>query len=126
TVVEVHLRCADESCYELVDGVTEQVTWCVNLLNKTVLHYYDTCTHGHCFNLVVSNVNECRLQLLVKFGNFRTHCATQLCVQVGQRFVQKEYLGFSDNCTTQCNTLTLTTTHFLGFLFKIFGDTKDS
>ena len=62
---EVHLRRSDEACHKLVAGEAVQVARRVDLLYVAVLHYYDTSTHGHCFNLVVGNVNEGCLQLVV-------------------------------------------------------------
>ena len=100
TVKEVHLRRADEASHKLVAGEAVQVARRVDLLYKTVLHYYDTGTHGHCFYLVVGYVDEGCLQLVVQFADFATHCGTKFCVQVAEGFVQKEYLWFTHDGTS--------------------------
>ena len=122
---EVHLRRTDEACNEKVDRIIVQVLRGIYLLHETVFHNNDSRTHRHSFDLVVRNVDERRSKTGVKLGDFRSHRSTKLCVQVGQRFVEKEYLGFTNDRTTERNTLSLTTGECLRFSGKVIGDTKD-
>ena len=61
---------------------------------------------------------------LVDLGQLSSHGCTELGVQVGQRFVQQEYLGVTNDCTTQSNTLLLTTGQSLGLTVEQMGDIK--
>ena len=102
------MRCADEACNEQVDGVIVEVLRCIYLLNETVLHNNDTRTHCHSFGLVMRYVYECCAKSLVELGNLRSHRSTELSVEVGKRFVEKEYLRLTNDSTTERNTLSLT------------------
>ena len=79
---EVHWRCSDEACYELVDWVIVEIKWSTNLLDNTIFHNNDFCTQCHSFNLVMSYINHCCLKSVVKSSQFRTHCYTKFCIQV--------------------------------------------
>ena len=109
TCYEVHLRCTDEACNEEVNGRIIEVLRSVNLLDETVLHNYDTGSHCHSLYLVVSYVDECCTESLVDLCKLSSHGCTELCVQVGERLVEKEYLRITNDSTTQRNTLLLTT-----------------
>jgi len=85
----------------------------INLLNNTVFHNNDSVAHCHSFSLIVSYVNKCCTQFLVKLSNFCSHLCTELSVKVWERFVKQEYLRWTNDSTTQSNTLTLTAWHSL-------------
>src|SRR5690554_997458 len=70
---EVHLWTSDESANEKINWMIVQVLRSINLLDETVLHNYDTGTHGHSLCLVMSNIYECGLQSVVQFGNLSSH-----------------------------------------------------
>ena len=106
---KVHLRRTDKSGNEKVAGIEVKVIRGINLLNKTALHNNNAGTHCHSLGLVVGNVNKRSTQTLVKLRNFGTHLCTELSIQVGKRFVKQEYLRLTNYCTSQSNTLTLTT-----------------
>ena len=82
--------------------------------------------HGHSFGLVVGNVDEGGAEAEVELGQLGSHLGTELRVQVGQRFVQKEDLRFTDNRTAQRNTLTLTTGQSLRLTVEQVGDVEDA
>ena len=94
-VEEVHLGAADEAGDELIGRIVIQVLGGIYLLDDAVLHNNDTAGHGHSFGLVMGNVDEGCLQSLMQLGDFSTHRDAQLGVQVGQRFVEQEYLRIS-------------------------------
>ena len=125
TVKEVHLRCADKACNKHVIGILIQIDRCINLLNVSVLHNNDTRTHCHCLYLVVRNVNKGCTKFFVQARNFCSHCRTQLCIEVRKRLVKKEYLGVTNNSTSKCNSLTLTTGERLRLSFKIFCNAEN-
>ena len=126
TVDEVHLRSADEACNEDVYRVVIEVLRSINLLDKTVLHNYDTGSHSHSLDLVVSNVDKGGSNVLVKLGKLGSHRCTELSVEVGERLVKKEYLGLTNDCTTKGNTLLLTTGKSLGLSVEKVCDVEDT
>ncbi len=126
TVDEVHLRCADKACNEDIYGIVIEVLRSINLLNETVLHNNDTGSHGHSLDLVVSNVDEGGSNALVKLGKLSSHRCTELSVEVGERLVKKEYLGVTNDCTTERNTLLLTTGKSLGLSVEKVSDVEDT
>ena len=56
----------------------------------------------------MGNIDEGGLQLLVQLGDLGTHLHAQLGVQVGQRLVHQEHLGFTHDGAAQGDTLALT------------------
>ena len=119
-VEQVHLRRSQEGCDEQVLRAVIQELRSIYLLHDTVFHDDDTGTHGHCLYLVVGDVNKGGCKLVVKLGDFGSHLHTQFCVEVGQRLVEKEYLRFTDYCTTERDTLTLTA----GKSFRLTGEKR--
>jgi hypothetical protein len=80
----------------------------VDLLNEAILHNNNSGTHGQSFGLVVGNVDEGGLEVLVQLADFRSHLNPQLCIEVGKRLVHEEYFWFTNDSTSQRNTLSLT------------------
>ena len=109
SIHQVHLRSADESCHELIAGLVIQILGRIYLLYNTILHNDDSGTQGHSLGLVMGYIDDGSLQSLMQLGNLNTHLASQLCIQVGQRLVHKEYLRAADNSTAHSHTLSLTT-----------------
>ncbi len=106
-VDEIHLGRADEARNEQVAREIIQVLGGIVLLDNAVFHNDDTVAHGHRFGLVVGNVNEGGLETLVQAADLRTHCGTELGVQVGQRLVEQEYGGVTHHRAAQGDTLAL-------------------
>ena len=71
------------------------------------------------------DVDERRRKAGVQLGNFRSHLRAELCVEVGQRLVEKEDLGLADDGTAERDTLALTTRKSLGLTRKVIGDAED-
>lgn len=94
---EIHLRCSDEPCDELVDGVKENIFRRANLLDDSIFQYDDFAAHRHCLNLVVGDVDEDGLQLVVETGDFRAHLHAHLRVEVGKWLIEQEDLGVADD-----------------------------
>ena len=125
-IEEVHLRRADEARDELVDGVIVKGLRRVHLLHEAVLHDDDTRTHGHRFDLIVRNVNERGGKSVMDLGDFRSHLCAEFRVEVGKRFVEKEYFRFADDRTAERDTLSLTAGKRLRLSAQVHFDTEDS
>ena len=61
----------------------------------------------------------------MQLGDLGSHLSTEFCVQVGQRFVQQEHFGFTNDCTAQGNTLALAAGQRFGFPIQQVGDVQD-
>ncbi len=90
-------------------GISYRVLRSIYLLNNTVVHNDDSGTKSHSLCLVMGYVDDGCAQSLMKLGDLDTHLYTKLCVQVGKRFVHKEYLRITNDRTSHGNTLSLTT-----------------
>ena len=121
---EVHWRCSNEASNELVDWVVVQVKWFTNLLNVTVFHNNNLCTHCHSFDLVVCNVDHCSLESLVQSCDFTTHCNAELSIKVRKWFVEQEYFRVTNDCASYCNTLSLSTGKCLWFAVEVLSKSK--
>ncbi len=62
----------------------------------------------------------------MQLGDFSTHLHAQLGVQVGQRFVHQEDLGFTHDGAAQSNTLALTAGQSLGLTVEQVGDVQNA
>ena len=62
----------------------------------------------------------------MQFGQLGSHGCTEFSVQVGQRLVEQEYFGVTDNGTTQRNTLLLTTGQSLRLTVEQVGDVQNT
>jgi len=74
----------------------------------------------------MGHVDECRLQLLMELGDFGTHLHAELGVQVGQRFVHEEDLGFTHDGAAKGDALTLAAGQSRGFPIQQILDAKDA
>ena len=45
-----------------------------HLLDFPVVHYDNAICHRHGFSLIMGDIDDCRLQPLVKLADFRSHC----------------------------------------------------
>ncbi len=88
-------------------GIVVQVLGRIHLLHNAVLHDHDTGSHRHSLGLVVGNVDEGGLQAMMQLGDLGAHGHAQLSIQVGQRFVHQEDLGFTHDGAAQSDALTL-------------------
>ncbi len=123
---EVHLRGADEACNKQVGGIVIQILGGIYLLDEAILHNYDAGTHGHSLGLVVGYVDEGGLQSLMQLGDLSSHLNAELSIEVGKRFIHKEDLGLTNNCTAESNALTLTAGKSLGLALEKVLDIEDT
>ena len=125
-VEEVHLRSADEACNEKVCRIIVKFLRSVDLLNVSVFHNDYSRSHRHCFDLIVSNVNEGGCKSVMKFGYFGSHLSAEFRVEVGKGFVEKEYLRFADDRSSERDPLSLTAGKSLRLSLEITFKTEDS
>ncbi len=104
----IHLRRAEEARDKEVRGVVIKRRRRIDLLDDTVLHDDYTRAHRHSLGLVMCNVYKRSCEPMVYLGYLGTHLYAQLCVEVAERLVQKEYLGLADDRTAERDALTLT------------------
>ena len=64
-------------------------------------------------------------QASLELDDLRSHFDPQLGIDVGQRFVHQEYLWFSDDRSTQRDSLTFTTRKFFGLALKQVFNTQN-
>ena len=125
-VKEVHLRRTDETGYEQVGGVIEDLLRRADLLDKAVAHDNDPVAQGHGLGLVVGNIDKGGVDLLAQLDDLGAHLVTELGVQVGQRLVHQEHLGLTDDGAADGHTLALAAGQSLGLPVQILGDVQDS
>ena len=70
------------------------------------------------------HIDECCIDSLAEFNDFRAHLVPQFGIKVGKRFVHQEYLGFANNSTPNRDTLALATRESLWFTFQEICDTE--
>ena len=68
----------------------------------------------------MGNIDKGCFDFLMQLCDFRAHLGTQLCVQIGERLVQKEHFRGSQDGASQRNALSLTAGKVLGLSLQIF------
>src|SRR5439155_839944 len=119
---EVHRRRADESRDEEVRGPLVQRFWCIELLQLPVVHDGDAIAHGHCFDLIVGDVDRRPANALMKLLQHRAGLDAQLRVEVGERLVHEEDGGLARDRTTDRDTLALATRELLRLALEELTD----
>ena len=57
--------------------------------------------------------------------DFGAHLHSQICIEIAQRFIKQEHFGFSDNCATEGDALTLATGKGFRLAFQQMSDAED-
>ena len=91
---------ADEVGNHLVGRLGIDFVRSTDLLHNAHAHYNNAVTHGHGFALVMSDINNGDTGFLLDFQNLKAHGFTQLSIQIGERFVQQQQAGLSNQCTS--------------------------
>ncbi|CEI76402.1 Phenol hydroxylase [Pseudomonas aeruginosa] len=89
---EAHLRRAEEAGDEQVGRMVVKLQRRADLLDAPAVEHHDLVRQGHRLDLVVGHVDHGRRQFLVQPRQFQAHLHAQGGVEVGQRFVEEEYL----------------------------------
>ena len=69
-------------------------------------------------------IDECCTEVVMELCDFCSHGCTKLGIEVGKRLIKKEYLRVTHYCTTERNTLLLTTGKSLRISVKQVGNIK--
>ena len=73
---EVPFRRADKSGNELIAGTLEEVTWSIKLLDDAFVKDNNAVSNGPSFGLIMGDIDESRIELLVKERNLGTPFGT--------------------------------------------------
>ena len=73
----------------------------------TAVHHRDARAHGHRLDLIVGDVDECRVEPTVQIDQLGAGLAAQLGVEVRQRLVHAEHGRLAHDGAGQRDTLTL-------------------
>jgi hypothetical protein len=84
------------------------------LLDDAVFHHHDAIAHRHGFDLIVRDVDHRRRESVAKFRDFSPHLNPHLGIQVRERFVEQERLGFANDRAADRDALALSAESVLG------------
>src|SRR5450830_344471 len=80
---------------------TEQLFRCIQLLDLAAVHDHDAVRQGQRFFLVMRDVQHGDAEFALDAAQFSAHLHAQFGVQIGQRFIEQQQLGFNDDGTCQ-------------------------
>ena len=106
---EVHLRGAEEACDELICREGVEFDGRSDLLDASVAQDHYRVGHGHRLDLVVGHVDHSRAQPLMQRDQFAAHLDPKFGIQIAERLVEQEGLGFLDDGAADGDTLALPT-----------------
>ena len=92
-----------------------------HLLDNAPVDDHDAVAHGHGLGLVVGDVHHGDAVLLLNVLDLKAHALAQLCVQIGQRLVQKKQGGFGHQRPGQRNALLLAAGQLAGDPVPVLG-----
>ena len=121
---KVHLRCADKAADKLIGRMCEDLLRCAYLLDKAVFHDNDPVAQRHGLGLIVGHVNKRSVQFTAQRQDLGAHLVSQLCVQIGQRFVHQKNLRLAHDGTADGHALPLTAGERLRLTLQEFSDGK--
>ena len=124
-VIEVHLRHSDEAGNEQVRRVVKDFLRRADLLDETVLHDDDAVAEGHRLGLVVGDVDKGGVDALAQLNELGTHLVAELGVQIGQRLVHEQDLGFAHDRAADGDALPLAAGECLRLAVEVLGDAED-
>ena len=121
----VHGGRSDERRDESVGRLVVQRTRCSHLLQKPILEHRDAITHRHGLYLVVRDIDGCRSEATLQRGDLGACLHAQLRVQIGQRLIHQEDLGFTNDGPSHGHSLTLAPGKRFGFAIKVVGEIQE-
>ena len=94
--------------------IVVEIEWRVPLQQLTVVHDTHHVAHAEGFVLVVGD-HDCGDSLLLQYEfDLLSEALSQISVQTGERFVQKNQIRFGGERPGQCDTLLLSARQFVG------------
>ena len=124
-IQHVHRRRTDEARHKNVVGTIIKFERRPDLLNIAGLHHHDSICHRHGLNLIMGYVNRCGLKSLVQLPDFRAHLHPELCVEIGQWFIEKKNLRVPNDCPPHGDALPLTTRKCTRIPIQIWLESQD-
>ena len=106
-IEQIHRRTGEKACNEGVDRMAVDLQRRPDLDDPAVAHDADPLAHGHRLDLVMRDMDDGLAQHAVKLDQLRAHRCAQLGIQVGERLVEEERHGVSDQRAAQCDSLLL-------------------
>lgn len=76
-------------------------------LNPSVIDDRNPLPHRHGFNLVMGDINHGLAVHFMNADQFLSRLAAKLCIQIGQRLIEKEEIGLFYQCPCQSHALAL-------------------
>ena len=116
---EVHRRRADEARDEQVRRLVVELLRPVDLLEHAHAHDRDAVAHRHGLDLVVSDVDRRRAELVLELRDLGPHLDTQLGVEVRERLVHEEDLRVADDRSAHRDPLLLASRKLPGLAREI-------
>jgi hypothetical protein len=122
---QVHRGAAHEPGDEDVRRPVVDLLRAAQLLDLALVHHADPVRERHRLDLVVGDVDRGDAQPLVDPLELGADLAAQLGVEVRQRFVEQEGLGFTDQRPSHRDPLPLATRQLGGLAVEQLGDPED-
>jgi hypothetical protein len=110
--------------HEGVDRVVVQLQRRADLLDPARAQHDDLVGHGHGLDLVVGDVDHGGLEPGMQVADLGAHRHAQLGVQVGQRLVEQEQLGFAHDGTADRHPLALAARELRGLALQQFAQAQ--
>lgn len=106
-VQEIHRRPSDEPRHESVGRPPMDLGRRADLLDATVIDHRQSSAQGHGLFLIVGHVHGGHAPLGVDPLNLPPKLAAKVGIQMGERFIQEQNAGRSDEGPCQCHALPL-------------------
>ena len=84
------------------------------MLEVSLVKHGDSVTHGHCFHLVMGDINGGGPELPLEVNDPRASASAQFCVEIAQRLIHEKDLWFAGHGPAQGYPLFLSTREFFG------------
>ena len=108
-IKKIHLRRTDEVSREQIGRMVKNLLRRTDLLDEAILHDNNPVPQSHSLCLIMGDIEEGSIDLLAQFDNLCAHLITQLGVQVAERLVHQQDLGFPYDSAANRHTLPLPT-----------------
>ena len=104
---DVHCRSADEGRHEPACRAAVDFARASDLLDTPAIHDDKAIGERHRLDLVMRDKDRSRVQPAMQLANLRAHLDAELCIEVGERFVEQKDLRFADHGAAHGDALPL-------------------
>lgn len=123
---KIHSRRADKPCRKYILRVIVKHIRRICLHNSAVFHNNNSVCHGHCFRLVVRNINKSGIQPFMKCRNLTSHLCSEFCVKIWKRLIKQKTCGSRTIALPSATRCRCPPESALGFLFRYFSISRIS